>query len=77
MQVVNSLSVTYLQLFLACPDVPLKQMVLLCKTIAEENAPSTRDQGAHHWNMRCSSKPSTAVWVMGLMIQGIVYRFSF
>lgn len=38
MQVVNSLSVTYLQLFLACPDVPLKQMVLLWKTIAEVDA---------------------------------------
>lgn len=29
MQVVNSLSVTYLQFLLARPDVPLKQMVLL------------------------------------------------
>lgn len=29
MQVVNSLSVTYLQLLLVHPDVPLKQMVLL------------------------------------------------
>lgn len=77
MQVVNFLSVTYLQLFLARPDVPLKQMVLFQKTIAEVPAPCTRDQGAHHWNMRCSSKPSTAAWVTGLMIWGIVYRFSF
>lgn len=29
MQVVNSLSAAYLQLYLACPDVPLKQMGLL------------------------------------------------
>lgn len=29
MQVVNSLSVTYLQLLLAHSDVPLKQMILL------------------------------------------------
>lgn len=78
MQVVNSLSSTDLQLYLASPDVPLKQMGTLWNAIAEAHALSIRDEGAHVWNMRCSSKPPTTIWLMGLMIQRrIVYRISF